>query len=170
MMKKWNRSAKVAWILYGAIFLLMLVCNVLSLYIMDDFKYQFSFMDDTRITSLSQIIPSMIGHAYDMNGRLVAHAWVQLFALTPLWVFDIVNAAVFVLQIALVCRICQGGGERKNIMIPVVFCLFWLFEPVFAQANLWQDGACNYLWSIVACLLFLGYFVAEYIYIYIYRK
>lgn len=155
MKKQWNRSAKVAAILYGAIFLLMLVCNILSIYIMDDFKYQFSFADDTRITSIGQIIPSMIGHAYDMNGRLVAHAWVQLFALTPLWVFDIVNAAVFVLQIALICRICRGDGERKNILIPIVFCLFWLFEPVFAQANLWQDGACNYLWSIVFCLLFL---------------
>lgn len=164
MMKKWNRSAKAAWILYGAIFLLILVCNVLSIYIMDDFKYQFSFADDTRITSLSQLIPSMIGHAYDMNGRLVAHFWVQLFALTPLWVFDIVNAAMFVLQIVLVNRISRGTEKRSNVMLAAIFCGFWLFEPVFAQANLWQDGACNYLWSIVFCLLFLIPVMEDYLY------
>lgn len=145
------------------LFVLMLLCNVLSIYIMDDYKYLFSFADDTRIESLGQIIPSLIAHASHMNGRLVAHGWVQLFALMPLWVFDIVNAAMFVFQLALIYHLCRGEEKRSNVLILVLFCVFWLFEPVFAQANLWQDGACNYLWSVVFCLLFLRPFVGGYL-------
>lgn len=162
-LNKLNRSPKVEAVLYGLIFVVMLVFNMLSPYIMDDYKYMFSFADDTRLESLSQLIPSLIGHASHMNGRLVAHGWVQLFALMPLWVFDIVNSLMFVLQMALLCRIARCGREKSNLMIPVIFCVLWLFEPVFAQANLWQDGACNYLWSIVFCLLFILPFTEDYL-------
>lgn len=164
MLKNWNRSVKIEAVIYAAIFALMLLCNVLSIYIMDDYKYMFSFADDSRIVSISQIIPSMIGHAYDMNGRLAAHALVQIFALMPMWVFDVVNSVVFVVQIALIYRISRGTGQRSNVMILAIFCAIWLFEPVFAQANLWQDGACNYLWGIVIALLFLQVFIEAFLY------
>lgn len=164
MITKLNSSGKVRLALYALIFAVMLLFNVLSPYIMDDYKYLFSFADDTRMEHLSQLIPSIAAHAHHMNGRLVAHAWVQLFAMLPMWLFDVVNSLVFVLQLMLFDRISRGSRKTSNLMIPVTFCLIWLFEPVYAQANLWQDGACNYLWSIVFCLIFLLPFVEDFMF------
>lgn len=153
-----NRPARSVWIraaAYFIIFLFLLVLNRWSLYIADDFGYLFNFYDRTRIESLSQIILSMRAHRYKMNGRLVAHALVQMFGMWPMWVFDIVNALMFALQIALIYRISRGN-QRDRAAVPVAaFCLVWLYCPTFGQVNLWQDGACNYLWSVVLALLFM---------------
>ncbi len=140
---------------YFAVFVFLLVLNRWSLYVADDFGYLFSFYDRARIESLSQIIMSMRAHRYKMNGRLVAHVLVQMFGMWPMWVFDVVNALVFTLLIALVYKIGRGEGNHRSAVPAAVFCLVWLFCPAFGQVNLWQDGACNYLWSVVLALLFL---------------
>lgn len=164
MLDKLNKSTKMAAAIYVCIFILLLVCNVLSLYIVDDYRYLFSFTDFERIESLPQILTSMRGHRYSMNGRLIAHSLVQFFGMLPMWLFDVVNSLVFVLQTALICKIARGTASRSNLLLIAVFCATWLFEPVFGQVNLWQDGACNYLWSIVLSFLFLWPFMNEFLY------
>lgn len=158
MVKKLNESNKIAVILYGGIFLFALLCNYITVYIADDFTYLYSFADNKRIENILQIIPSMAAHAHTMNGRLVAHGLVQLFAMLPSVLFDMVNALVFTMQIFLIDR-CSRGSCRNNAMAILVFCVIWLLEPAFGQVNLWQDGAVNYLWSIFFGMLYLKPFV-----------
>lgn len=67
----------------GAVFVLMLGCNLLTGYLADDFRYMFSFADWSRMERLSQILPSVAAHAKSMNGRLTAHTLVQLSLMLP---------------------------------------------------------------------------------------
>lgn len=164
MPDKRKRSQCLAAALYLCIFLFLLVLNGLSPYIADDFRYLYSFNDFERIESIPQIITSMRAHRYNMNGRLVAHTLVQIFGMLPLWLFDVVNALLFTLQIALIHQLARGDAPRSNGLLLALFCGAWLFCPAFGQVNLWQDGACNYLWSTVLALLYLHPFVEEYLY------
>lgn len=157
-----KQTVQLCILIYLCMYLFMLVCNVLSRWACDDFRYMFSFHDYSRIDSLYDIFMSMRGHRYHMNGRLVTHSLVQLFSMAPLWVFDILNAGVFTLQIALLHRFGRGAEERSNGVLVALFCGAWLFCPVFGQVNLWQDGAFNYLWSAALALLFLQPFVEDY--------
>lgn len=130
------------------IFFVMLVCNFLTKYLGDDFAYMFSFADRSRIEHLSQIIPSMAAHAKSMNGRLTAHALVQLSMMFPAWVFDVVNALMCVGLVWEIESLSRGQWKRDPLMAATVFCGIWVFLPSFGQVMLWQDGAINYLWSV----------------------
>lgn len=141
--------------IYAAIFLLMLILNFLTHYLVDDYTYMNSFATGERISSFWQIFPSLSAHAKIMNGRLIAHFFVQLFLLLPPAVFKIINAAMFALQVFLISNI--GGTEKRHgvFFSAIAFGLLWIFEPVFGQVNLWLDGSCNYLWASVICIAFM---------------
>lgn len=166
-MRLLNQSKKCAAVLFACVFLLMLLCNFLTLEVADDFTYHLSFRTLERITNFFQIFPSLLSHAAYMNGRTVAHFWTQLFEALPKWIFNIVNSGIFVGQVYLLCRIgtsaIEGKNRRNNALIIAVFCALWLFQPSFGQANLWLDGACNYLWANAFGLVFILPFVTEYI-------
>ncbi len=152
-----NRSYKLTALFFSMIFLLLFICNYLTPMIADDYSYCNSFLTDERITSVTQIFPSLRAHADTMNGRLVAHFWAQLFLLLPSAVFDIVNALMFTLQLFLMYYLCLSTTNKKNnnMLIPLAFGCIWLFQPVFGQVNLWLDGSCNYLWAIPFGLIYI---------------
>lgn len=144
---------------WAACFLFLFVLNRATPFIADDFTYLYSFLTNERITSLTQIIPSMVVHASCMNGRLVSHGIMQISGMLPTWIFDLANAAVFCLVVYAVSRL----APRKSIALPPVIALaLWVFTPDFGQAMLWQVGALNYLWGVGACLLLLTPFFAAF--------
>ena len=154
--EKINTSKKLLWLFYIVLFAFMLLCNVLTLQLSDDYAYLYSWSDGARITNPLQIIPSMAAHAQRMNGRLVAHGVAQFWLMLPDWIFDVVNSFVFVIQIPLiVCISSDSRVPRNNLLHVGIFCAIWVCELAFGQANLWLDGACNYLWSVPAGLLFI---------------
>lgn len=144
------------------IFILLLVYNRLTPYLVDDFTYCFSFQTGDKLSGILDIFPSMLAHASSMNGRLAAHSLVQFFTLLPNWVFDLINAAMFVLQIYLLCGFTPKGRARWLQLLLAFFSLMF-FELAFGQVNLWQDGAINYLWSVVFSLLFLRPFAFSFL-------
>jgi len=142
-----------ALILLG-IFLIMLLCNFNTNLVADDYRYCFSFLDDSRIESIGDIFPSMAAHRHSMNGRVVAHFLAQLFLMLPKTVFNIFNAAVFVLLIWLIYR--SARVENRNaLLLMCIFGLIWLLQPEFGQVYLWLDGSVNYLWCAAFCMLWL---------------
>lgn len=137
------------------VFSIMLVMNILSPLVLDDFAYSYSFADGERITSLSQIIPSMAKHYYIGNGRLLTHSAVQACLMMSPVVFDIFNSLLFCAMLLLVCY--QINGSLKTVswhQILLSFVFVWLFAPSFGQPFLWLDGSMNYL--LPATLLMLG--------------
>ena len=147
-----NQSKWARFILCCGLFALMLILNILTPYICDDFTYLHNFATGEEVQTLWEIIPSMAAHSRYMNGRLIAHGLAQVFMITPPLVFDVVNAAVFVLTLVLIHRLC---GSRSVLLMAVSFCLLWLYMPVFGQVALWQVGAANYFWSLTALVLFI---------------
>lgn len=165
----------------AAVFALMLVCNFHTGLIADDFSYLFNFGDDwywydppypaptaSRITRVGQILWSMECHRSCMNGRVIAHFFVQLFLLLPKWIFNILNSFVFVLELLMLCKCAlidtkrERERERNPWVLPLLFAFsfasIWLFQLHFGQVNLWLDGAINYLWSAVIALFYIyGY-------------
>jgi len=158
-----NRSRTYLYLACAVLFLGMLVCNLLTDLCVDDFLYYHSFADGSRITSVFAIFPSMLAHAKSMNGRLVAHFFVQLSLLLPMPVFKIVNSALFVLQVWLICRIAAGGKNVNALLLCTAAGLIWIFEPAFGEVNLWLDGSCNYLWCAVAELAFFLPYADEFL-------
>lgn len=156
-MKTLTRRSPVrslTWLLPVGVFLWLLLLNLLTPYICDDYTYMYSFQTGERIESVLQIIPSMQRHSHTMNGRLISHGLEQFFMLFPPLVFDVVNALVFTLTLWLVSRLC--AGERNAVLFGGVFCMIWLFTPDFGQVALWQVGAVNYFWSLTGCVLFFA--------------
>lgn len=156
---KINKSRSVFFGILLAMFALMLLCNSLTDLLCDDYAYCYSFATKERITSVLDIFPSLYAHGNIMNGRAIAHFFAQLFLFLPSFVFKIVNSAFFVLQIVLIYFISRRKGSHNNLLFISVFGAVWVFQPCFGEVNLWLDGACNYLWSIVAGLVFLKPFV-----------
>lgn len=150
-----NKNVYTVIGIYAGVFFLLLACNMLTPYAVDDYRYIFSFYDGKPIASLWDIVMSMRVHRYHMNGRIAAHTLVQIFAMLPLWVFDIVNAFMYVLQLVLLYKIARCNDQRSNLVLFALACGAWVVCPAFGQVILWQDGACNYLWSGVFALLYL---------------
>lgn len=171
-----NSRIKKYYLIYAvlcvAIFTILLFCNLRTPLLVDDYAYAFSFQSSTgekqRIETVSDIFSSMNGHRLTMNGRIVAHFFVQLFVLLPSSVFKLLNTAVFVLEIVLLTELsavytnAEKRQKRKPIILLFSFAAVWIFQPVFGQVNLWLDGSINYLWAAVLSLGLMGVYFKIY--------
>lgn len=140
------RNKRIGVALLVGIFLLLLLCNCLTDYLVDDFTYLYSLESGEKITDFFQIFGSVKAHALTMNGRVVAHFFAQLFLFLPAWVFKIVNSLVFSGMIFLIYKI-SCPKKRNNVLLAGIFATVWVFAPSFGQVFLWLVGSCNYLWA-----------------------
>ena len=150
-----NRSRVTVAAVCLGIFLVMLVCNLWTDLVADDYRYFFSYADESRIESVADIFPSMAAHRHIMNGRVAAHFLVQLFLLLPPIVFKLINSLVFLALIWLIYSIARQGREHNALGLPAIFGCIWVLQPEFGQVFLWLTGAINYLWCAVLCLAFM---------------
>ncbi len=175
MGSKLKGTKKYFWIyvaICAAIFLILLFCNLRTPLLVDDYAYAFSFQSSTgekqRIETVSDIFSSMNGHRLTLNGRIVAHFFVQLFVMLPSWLFDVLNSCVFVLELVLLTELgsifikAEKRQKRKPVMLLFSFAAVWIFQPVFGQVNLWLDGSINYLWAAVVSLGLMGIYLKMY--------
>ncbi|MBR1566799.1 MAG: hypothetical protein IJ649_08545 [Oscillospiraceae bacterium] len=150
-----SRSRLLLLLFCLGFFAMMLLCNHWTDLIADDYRYCFSYLDDTRIESVAQIFPSMAAHRQSMNGRVVPHFLVQLFLMLPKGFFDVVNAFFFAGLIWLLHKLAVGKGLPNPVLACALFFAFWTFQPDFGQVFLWLTGSVNYLWCGVFSLLWL---------------
>lgn len=154
-LRRLDRSRTAALLLLAGIFLLLLFCTHETDLVADDYRYCFSFADDSRIESLVQIFPSMAAHRETMNGRVIAHFLAQLFLMLPKGIFNIVNALLFTALVWLIGRLACTDRRPGVLLLMCIFGGLWCLQPSFGQVFLWLDGAVNYLWCAVLCLLWL---------------
>ncbi len=157
--RMYNTSGTAAKAVWALTFAVIFVLNRMTLMMVDDYRYSFSFVDASeRMRSLSQLIPSMKAHYERMNGRLLTHGVVQLILMKcPPILFDILNTAVFCLLIFLMYHyIWRRFHDRTNVLfLLTAVAAVWAFVPAFGEVCLWLDGACNYLWAVTFSLLYL---------------
>lgn len=170
------KGTKKYYLIYVAfcmgVFVALLFCNLRTPLLADDYAYAFSFAssagDRQRIETVSDVFSSMGGLRLTMNGRIVANFFVQLFLLLPSSLFNLLNAAIFVLELVLITELSavyipsEKRQKRKPLMFLFTFAAVWIFQPVFGQVNLWLYGSINYLWAAVLSLGLMGIYLKMY--------
>ena len=122
----------------------------------DDYSYSFSFLTGERMTSLSQIVSSQIGHYQRINGRSITHALAQVFILMGDDVFNYLNVVFFLALLYLIYF--HACGSLKSFSVAKIFViamLLFISCPAFGQSFLWITGAANYLYGILIILCVL---------------
>ena len=161
-MKEHSADAILTILFIVAAFFVLLILNLKTPYIADDFAYKFFFQGSypepgQRVINTLSIPQSMMNHYQIWNGRIVAHSVAQFFMQFPSKVpFDIANSLVYLGMMWLILLII-GKVSHLSIHLPVVVLLFfylWFFIPAFGQTVLWLSGSCNYLWM---SLIYLGF-------------
>ena len=135
-----------------AAWLLIFIFNVLTPMMTDDLFY-------SKTVSEAASIGALFAQEYTQymtwTGRSVCHMILRFFLLTDKMVFNVANAAAFVL---LTLLIYQNVEHKKKYDTPVyllINLLLWMFGVVFRQTVLWETGACNYLWGSVLIMSFV---------------
>lgn len=130
-------------------FITMLILNIWTLKLTDDYIYALTFDDHTRFLHLNQLIGSMRSHYAYMNGRLILHSIVQILLIGPDITFDILNTVVFICFIAELYYVSWFTLVKRHNVIVLLFIVVavWYFTPAFGHVFLWEDGSVNYLWA-----------------------
>lgn len=145
-----------------SVFVLMLLLNIHTPLMMDDYDYSFSWATGERLAGISDIIASQAAHYQLWGGRSVTHFLAQLFLYLGKPVFNVCNAVMYCLLLLEICML-SGKSERRfdwRLLLLVHAVLFFLV-PFFGVAVLWLDGACNYLWGTALALVPLLIAVSE---------
>ncbi len=144
------------WILTVSIcFSVLLVLNILTPLISDDFAYLFIYGENVRVTSVGDIIQSQINHYYQWGGRSIAHFIAQVLLLLPAYFADILNTLVYLGYVFLIYFHITGRNKGSLSLFIFINIAIWFMQPVFGDAVLWLTGSANYLWCTFLILLFL---------------
>ena len=155
-----NKNKKIV-IAIVVMFFVALFYNRMSPYTTDDYAYMLNFSNGERITNPFQIFGSLWSHYLNIHGRILPHFFVQFLMIFPKWIFNIINAAVFIWLIWLVL---QAGGKKKFslllfIAVPIAF---WIYIPAYGQIFLWMTGSINYCWAYVFSMIYIKYYIDLY--------
>lgn len=144
------------WILTASLcFSALLLLNILTPLISDDFAYLFIYGESTRVASLGDIVQSQINHYYQWGGRSVAHFIAQVLLLLPGYFADILNTLAYVGYAFLIYFHIIGRGKGSLSLFLFINLAVWFMQPVFGDTVLWLTGSANYLWCTFFILLFL---------------
>lgn len=145
--------------LIGAV---MLLLNVHTPLMMDDYDYSFSWSTGERLAGLSDIAASQAAHYRLWGGRSVVHALAQLFLYLGKPVFNIANTLMYLLLLLEIAMLARPKGARLSCAtVLAAHAALFLFVPFFGTVFLWLDGACNYLWGTALALVPLLIAVSE---------
>lgn len=159
-MKKIKITKKQQTIIFiGIIFLMMLLLNIFTPLLADDYGYSFGL--NGKVQNIVDVLEKQINHYFTWGGRSVAHTIAQTFLIFPKGIFSVFNAIVYTLLVYLIYLHSKfNHKEEKPLLLILIHLALWFFIPVFGQTCLWLIGSCNYLWTTTIILLFL----------YLYRK
>lgn len=141
------------------IFAIQLFFNHFTLLFADDYSYSFSWETSEKLSSFSELIPSIKAHNLLLNGRSVNHFIAQFFLLLNNlgygMLFDLCNSLVYVALIFLATYHSIGSFKKIKLwhIVGIHLCL-WFFVPDYAGCFYWLIGSCNYSWSMLTVLLY----------------
>lgn len=138
------------------IYLSMLILNIVTPLIMDDYNYTFGL--EGRINSIIDIINYQQWFYFNWGGRNIAHFIAQFFLMNDKIFFNIVNPAIYTLMIYLIYNLIKGNKKGNPLFLLLIHLGLWFLTPSFGQSFLWLTGASNYLWTTTIILIFLNIF------------
>lgn len=134
----------------------ILLFNLLTPMLADDYSYTFSWYDRSSITTLWGACLSMYAHYFSWGGRIITHFIATVFLLIGKPVFNIFNTAAYCWLAYLIYRYASVHAKKGHLLIYLaVHLCIWFAVPAFGQDFLWLIGACNYLWPAVFIFTFI---------------
>ena len=124
--KKAVKAEKGTVVIMGLLFLMAFIYNTLSPYSADDYAYMYSAVTGDRITNIFQIFPSLWDDYLKINGRVAPHFLLQLFLIGPKWIFNLVNAGMFVFMIWLMLNMIEY--KKDTLLTPFFVMLEVIME------------------------------------------
>ena len=147
------RRALFALLILG-IFAQMLLLNAHTPLMMDDYDYSFSWSTGERLNGVWDVLASQAAHYRLWGGRSVVHTLAQLFLLLGKPVFNVANAAMYILLLLEVLALAgYGPGKADSLRLLLAHGVMMAGVPFFGTVFLWLDGACNYLWGTALALV-----------------
>lgn len=171
-----SKGRKNLYLVYLGIFAVIFILNCLThRSIGDDYLYSFVWEGHSmyeplsenarRISSFSDIAESTYSYFMTWGGRIVAQSLAMFFLWMPRMVFNVAISAAIVLLVMLIQWLARGGRVTMDLSAReaalIFFCL-WTFHANFVGVFIWTDGSCNYLFPMLAVLLFLLPYVRHY--------
>lgn len=158
MFKMKEKMEQNAFVIFGILFILLLLLNCLTPMVADDYQYCFIFNRTEKVGSLFDIIKSQFYHYFEWGGRTVAHLLVQFFLLLGKPIFNVFNTIITIIYVWLIGKL-SFYNSSKNFGYLLAFFMAWFFMPAYGSVFLWLTGACNYLWcAVIMFSLILIYF------------
>jgi len=135
-------------------------------YFTDDWHFRFVFNgfmpegNEQRVSNIEDIVISMKNYYQLSGGRVFAHSILYGLLMLPKWVFNIMNACIFVCVGRLIYKLAYEKKEYEAEYLFLVFMLLFLWLPSFGDTSLWLSGSVNYMWMSLFPLSFL-YFMQK---------
>lgn len=121
----------------------------------DDYSYSFIWGTENKLTSFSEIIPSMYAHYMTWGGRIVTLSLSQVFLLVGKPAFNLINTVVFMFMCGLMSYYASIGRVKHGMVYILLYVTLFLFTPAFGQSFLWLVGSSVYEYSVFLMLLML---------------
>lgn len=152
-----EKRKSLLWIISILIFGgIILVLNILTPMIADDFGYLYIFGEKGQVSNLSDLIHSQKNHYVMWGGRSVVHFIAQALLQFPNLVSDILNTSIYLSFMFLIYYHVKGRQKEHSLSLFVLLNLAaWFVLPMFGDTVLWLTGSANYLWGTSIVLLFL---------------
>lgn len=160
--KKAVKAEKGTVVVIGLLFLIAFIYNTFSPYATDDYAYMYSAVTGERIINIFQIFPSLWDDYLNIHGRVVPHFFLQFFLIGPKWIFNLVNAGMYVLLIWLMLNVVRYEKRSHILLWLAVSIALWTFVPAYGQIFFWMSGTVNYSWCYVFALIYLKIYISLY--------
>ena len=141
-------NTNMFFVLVILVFLKMLVLNFLTHYASDDYRYATS-------TSIFDALRGAYDYYMFWGGRSVVQFILRVLLMLPKFVFNILNALVYVCLTFLIYKFVCQSSEKSIPLYIFIICSIWLYIINFGQVILWATGAVAYMWGITIILCFL---------------
>lgn len=142
----------------GILLFIQLFAHMATPFMRDDLWYATNLVTGEKISSVSDIVESMIWHYYNWGGRIVNHAILQaLLSLGDLTadLFNIIATALLGLVII------HTAKTRNPLMFLLSEALIVAFNASLFFSMLWESGSVNYLYSTSWIILYVMVIIKE---------
>lgn len=150
-----RRERAIFYSILGISFVLILLLNLLTPFLSDDYGY---LAEVEKAGSFFDLFRQEYHQYLTWNGRSVAHFLLRVFLYLPRPVFKIANSLAFVCLSVLISRMAVPRRTGRWEIFPLLLSqiMLWLFSVDISETILWEDGACNYLWGTLIILGFMS--------------
>ena len=142
----------------GILLFIQLLAHMATPFMRDDLWYATNLVTGEKISSVPDIVESMIWHYYNWGGRIVNHAILQaLLSLGELTadLFNIIATALLGLVIV------HTAKAKNSLMFLLSEALIVAFNASLFFSVLWESGSVNYLYSTSWILLYVMVIIKE---------